>query len=796
VSAYLEYRSPRARKARANRILSKTAVRVLLWLTVLGGALTGAVAVIVLPYISGFCFAVAIISLLYIQWTRGELARLNEKVDANSQKVDQLLDSAILAGLPEQVSAWAVWKAIEKQPGRYFFANRFGLPGELFENMLSKEVGSDTKVWQKAESLRAQNGATYYTQEIIMASLVASLPDYESLLQRGGLTYADIVLGVRWMSTLEEKRQLAKNNKNYGGIARDWTYGYTPTLEHFGHSISKEIEQYGFFEDTAFHEDTLASMVRYIGNNVTGLVLLGEPGIGKTTTVYAFAERILEAHAPKYVRYQQVVMIDASVIITRANRPGQVEQIVTQLFNEAARAKNIILFFDNAELFFKDDVGSVNIANLLTQVVGGSVRIIFAMTPKDWQELQVSQPQVASKVQALHIAEPDKQHAKEILQNQVIFLEAKHGVLYSYAAIREAYELAKRYEDSLAMPGAALKVLEGAVAYADKKYISSETIRRSLEASRGVKLQTAAAAEATNLLELETQLAKHVVSQKRAIKVIADALRRSRSGVGSNKKPVGTFLFAGPTGVGKTELTKALARVYYRDEASIVRVDMNQFVSPDDVQRLVSAENVGDQLSFLGQVRARPFSVVLLDELEKAHPSVLSLLLQMLDEGFMKDSNNKQVSFADCIIIATSNVGADKVRKMVQDGTVHAVNAAQEFTQHLIETHVFTPEFLNRFDEILLFEPLTEQDLLQVVAIIISQINVTLATKQITIAVDEDAKKWLIKKGYDPALGARSIRRMAQKYIENSIAKKILSGIVSQGATVQLTITDFEAEDA
>jgi len=297
------------------------------------------------------------------------------------------------------------------------------------------------------------------------------------------------------------------------------------------------------------------------------------------------------------------------------------------------------------------------------------------------------------------------------------------------------------------------------------------------------------------LLNLEDNLSRYVISQKRAIRVVSDALRRSRSGVGSTERPVGTFLFLGPTGVGKTELTKALARVYFGDESSIVRVDMNQFVEPADVNRLISVENQGDQLSFLGQIKKQPFSVVLLDEIEKAHSSVLGLLLQMLDEGVMKDSNNKAVSFKDAIIIATSNAGANDIRAMVTSGEINRPEAEEKIVEKLINDRIFTPEFVNRYDEVVLFEPLTPDDLVQVVGIIIGSINKTLEPKKIQVSVDDIAKNWLIDKGYDPMLGARPMRRMAQRYIENIVAKRVLMGSVASGGTVNLTVADFESQD-
>ena len=283
---------------------------------------------------------------------------------------------------------------------------------------------------------------------------------------------------------------------------------------------------------------------------------------------------------------------------------------------------------------------------------------------------------------------------------------------------------------------------------------------------------------------------KFVINQKRAVGVIANALRRSRSGVGNPERPVGTFLFLGPTGVGKTELSKALARVYFGSEQSLIRVDMNQYLQPSDAERLITPM-LGGQLGFLGQVRKAPFSVILLDEIEKAHPNVVNLLLQMLDEGVMRDADNKNVSFKDSIIIATSNAGADEIRKIIDAGKDLA-KEEKSFVEGLINRGSFAPEFLNRFDEVVLFRPLSPEELLQVIDLIIAGINKTLDAKKVKVTLSLEAKKWLVNKGYDSKLGARPMRRVVQRYVENILARKLLDQSTASGGEVHLDTVDFE----
>jgi ATP-dependent Clp protease ATP-binding subunit ClpA len=291
--------------------------------------------------------------------------------------------------------------------------------------------------------------------------------------------------------------------------------------------------------------------------------------------------------------------------------------------------------------------------------------------------------------------------------------------------------------------------------------------------------------ERDTLLNLESLIHQRMIGQERAVSVVSDALRRARSGVRNQNRPVGTFLFLGPTGVGKTELAKSLAAVYFGGEQNIIRLDMNEFVSPDDVARLI-ADGADDPGSLTAQVMKQPFSVVLLDEIEKAHSSVLTTLLQLLDEGILRDVRGREISFRDTVVIATSNAGSDRIQEYIHRG--YSLQQFEEtFVSELISSHIFHPEFLNRFDEMVVFGPLDKQQLLQVVDLILMSVNKNLAEQKITVTVSPEAKEYLVEAGYDPRLGARPMRRVVQRAVENTVAKLLLSNEVSPGGTIEIT---------
>jgi ATP-dependent Clp protease ATP-binding subunit ClpA len=281
-----------------------------------------------------------------------------------------------------------------------------------------------------------------------------------------------------------------------------------------------------------------------------------------------------------------------------------------------------------------------------------------------------------------------------------------------------------------------------------------------------------------------------MINQTRAVTVVSDALRRARAGVRNQDRPIGTFLFVGPTGVGKTELAKALADIYFGGEDHLIRLDMNEYVTNDDVKRLIADGSV-DSTSLTAQIMKQPFSVILLDEIEKAHPNVVTTFLQVLDEGILRDSKNKEVSFRDSIIIATSNAGADRIRENIERG-LDVEKFEAQFIDELISSNQFKPEFLNRFDEIVMFKPLNRKELVQVVDLILVDINKTLALQKVTVSVSDEAKQYLVDAAYDPRLGARPMRRIVQRAVENTVAKQVLSGVVEAGGTVEISLEQVQ----
>jgi ATP-dependent Clp protease ATP-binding subunit ClpC len=477
------------------------------------------------------------------------------------------------------------------------------------------------------------------------------------------------------------------------------------------------------------------------------------------------------------------------MILSRAKGSGEIEHTLMTIMGEASHAGHIILFFDDAQLFFHEGLGSFDITQVLLPVLQDSnLQLIFAMSPNDFQSLKANQSAFAAKLTPVVLAEPDEQSVMRVLEDTTLGMEYKRGVLITYDALRETYRLSGRYEQEMSFPGKAIQLLEEALPYANNGLVTAESIQQAIEQTRGVKAGSAAPVEADELLNLEDEIHKRMINQDRAVSVVASALRRTRAGVANPKRPIGSFLFLGPTGVGKTELAKSIAATYFKNESNIIRLDMSEYQQADDVKRLLAGST--DNTSLIMSVRERPFSVVLLDEIEKAHTNILNLLLQLLDEGQLTDIDGRAASFKDCIIIVTSNAGSQEIREHIARGE-ELETFESAFIDQLISSNQFKPELLNRFDEIVLFRPLNESELAQVVGLMMQEVNQTLSNQKIVIQLTDAAVAKIVAAGYDARLGARPMRRVLQHAVEDPVANEILSGQIKPGDRVNIDGPDL-----
>lgn len=791
-------KSARARKARLAVILDKTWVRALLGLgsfTAFGLWLFG-VYYLHLP-LAHLLLIPAAYCLSLILWHSGELRVLPAEATEN-QTIDLILERKLLGMLKDPVTPQQLAELVMKIPGGIFFSNRYAISLDFLKNLSSADANDTSQIWSYALQLAHEQNQQEVSAAAITAALIFNIPNYNFYLAQLELDGDDITEGLRWYSHIDGVFRHVKDKKRSGGLGRDLSFGWAPQLNRVGSNISQRIAGNGILHrEIEGHEEVLQQVMHLLAQpGRRNAALVGEVGVGKTTLVHALAQRLLIS--PKKIspelRYRQIIELDAASLISRARGRGELEELLIRLFNEAIHAKNIIIFLDEAQLFLQDGTGSVDLSSILLPVLeGGALQIILAISDQEWLRISQVNPGLAQLMNRVVVSPLDKTDTLKVVEDHILLLEGRNPVIYMHQALSESYKLAERFIRDQAFPGKAIRLLEAAAGFPEQQhFITARSVQQAVEKSFDVKVQTASTSEERDtLLNLEGRIHERMINQTRAVQVVSDALRRARAGVSNQNKPIGTFLFLGPTGVGKTELSKALAAIYFGGEDRLVRVDLNEYSLGSDVSRLleVGSQNTN---SLTAQIAKQPFSVVLLDEIEKAHPNVLNVLLQLLDEGMLRDSQNKPVSFRDAIVIATSNAGADKIRAHIEAGEALEQFETQ-FIDELINSNIFRPEFLNRFDETVLFRPLTVEELKQVVDLIVQGINKTLAAQKVSVSLTDSAKQFLAQTGYDPRLGARPLRRVTQRSIENIMAQKLLSGSVNPGSTIELDAPELQA---
>lgn len=788
------YNSKRAKTARFGHVFRKYArfivIFILLTMLIGGGYL------LVLSYSFGW-FVLGCASIPFVIYLWGEDELIHVPPLKNPKTVDGLFASEILGRMKSQnIDLKELGALSTKVASSQFFLVRFSISPNMVVSM-AESLGNVTleQVFEEADNLRKKYLRSEITGAMIMVAIILLHPSKEGILANVHITTDDLIAGFDWYYNIDKLIEEANKPKKTGGLARDWAFGYIPTLSMFGTNISDVGHQMMISTDFPSRSEIVDKMIDILSSNGTqNVALIGGHGSGKTAIVQSFADRLLDGNnkVPQNLKYHQVYVLDASRLISAASSRSNLETLIRRILIEANRAKNIILCLDNAQVFFEESAGTIDISNSIEQILEtGAVRLILTMDEQKFLKISQNKPSLTNSLNRIKVAPTNFDDTMRILEDDIISIEYKRNITYTYQALKRSYDLASRYIYDIVMPGQASKLLKEAANYAVNQVVSEESIIKTVESTMNVKVGNASfVEEKEKLLHLEELIHQRMINQTKAVSAVANAIRRARSGVRNQNRPIGTFLFLGPTGVGKTELAKALSEIYFNGENNLIRIDLNEYVMAEDVNRLIAsgAENPN---SLTAQVMKNPFSVILLDEIEKAHPNVLTTLLQLLDEGILRDFNNREISFRDSIVIATSNAMADRIREYIERG-YNLDQFEDKFVSELISNGDFKTEFLNRFDEIVIFRPLNQGELRQVIDLILKGVNKTLAPQHLSIEVDDDAKDFLVEKGYDPRLGARPMRRIVQKSVENIIAKKMLANEAAPGSTLRITLEEVE----
>lgn len=604
--------------------------------------------------------------------------------------------------------------------------------------------------------------------------------------------------GERYQKIQEEKRFWDWSHlRRAPRIGKHWKYAYTPHLDRYVTDLSE-----GDFSNYRDHEsigrESLLEMLALTLSRPTesSAILIGDPGIGKRSLIHILAKHIREnTYTDQAIGDARIVFFDLGQLISDGRSQGiDPKSLLRDALNQAVYAGNIILVIENIELYL-DPTSDLAMAEVLHEYLPyPTCRIIGLMTSEAYHTIGQHQIPALKYFEAIQVPEPNQEAVLSILLDIFRSLESKRPV-FTIQALHKIYDSAERYNWERPFPERAIDLAQEVLVYWEKHpdlpFITHATVEDFLEAKSGIPMGEATQEEKEKLLNLETLLHERVIGQKEAIKQIAEAFRKVRAGLGNDKKPIGSFLFLGPTGVGKTETAKALAAVYFGDEERMVRLDMSEFQTPQSIAELIgSAElNVKGRMTTL--IQEHPYSILLLDELEKAYPRALDLFLQILDEGFVTDGFGHKVNFRNTIVIATSNAGASFIHEMTSNGQSLS-DIEDELIDKIIAEGLFRPEFLNRFDGVILFQSLTNEEMEEVTKLKLEAFAAKLyREKKITMNFTPGAIRTIIERGYKPEFGARSINRYIADTVEDATVKRVLEGNLTDGAVVTFTEADI-----
>src|SRR5207302_1378522 len=691
-------------------------------------------------------------------------------------------------------------------------------------------------------------GASYVGPEHVLLGLAR---DDESqagqLLQRFGVSHTRL-------------RGAVIRGVEAGGGARETSK--TPTLDQYGRDLT-DLAREGKLDPVIGRADEIEQTIEILSRRTkNNPALIGDPGVGKTAIVEGIAQRIVNDEVPETLTGRRVVQLDLAGMVAGSKYRGEFEERLKKVIDEITENEGqIILFVDELHTLVGagSAEGTMDAGNMLKPALArGELHVIGATTLDEYRKDVEGDPALERRFQPVLVREPTVDETIEILHGLKDRYEAFHRVRISDEAIVAAAELSDRYVRDRFLPDKAIDLIDQAGARVRLRTKTKDDETRSLEEdlrrlarerdqattaedydragalrdefdnrqgeleerrrgrqrapevkaediaeivsrATGIPISQLTAEERERLLRLEQQLHERIVGQEEAVDAVAEAIRRSRAGLGDPNRPVGSFLFLGPTGVGKTELARALAEVMFGDESLMLRFDMSEFQERHTVSRLVGAppgyvgyEEAGQLTE---QVRRRPYSVLLFDEIEKAHPDVFNILLQILDDGRLTDAQGRTVDFKHAVVIMTSNLGADRIQQFARQGGDFD-QLKEELMQVLRQS--FRPEFINRIDEIIVFRALDDQQLAEITRLLLDKLARRLRAQRIEVEFTEDAVALLAREGYDPEFGARPLRRTIQRLVENELSRLVLGGRLQPGDRVAVDVVEgdlqFEVE--
>ncbi len=586
-----------------------------------------------------------------------------------------------------------------------------------------------------------------------------------------------------WESYQRQRRLSRYKPKN--SMNKSMTAVATPYLDKFGYDLTLAAK-YGNLEICVGREKEIEEVFRVVEAGNDSVVLVGFPGVGKTTIIQGIAQLMVTEDVPDSLRDKRMVSLSLPRLVAGAGSPGMLEERILRIHHEMIRAGNVILVIENIHDIYGINTQSgegLDLSEVMADLIADNRFLVLTTSNPNDYRTSIAGKALGNKLQKIEVNETNPEQTMAVLIAKVNFYEYKYKVFFSLGALQKAIELSNRFMHEYYLPEKAIKILEEVAVYVlkqkgEKSLIASEDVAKLVSQKINIPLTKITQDESTKLLNLEEEIHQYIINQAEAVRAVASALRRARTELRDEKRPIVNLLFLGPTGVGKTELAKTVALTYFGSTNDMVRLDMSEYQNKDSVGRLIGTEQNTTGGLLTESIKQNPFAVLLLDEIEKAHSDILNIFLQVMDDGRLTDWSGQVIDFTNVIIIATSNAGSQFIQDQLRAGTQVAVIKEMLLVEKLKE--VFRPEFLNRFDNIVVFTPLTEDHILEIAKLMIKKSQNRLLQKGIHLEVTPTALAELAQSGFDPLFGARPMRRVIQEQIDDALAKYLLSGKISR----------------
>jgi ATP-dependent Clp protease ATP-binding subunit ClpC len=646
------------------------------------------------------------------------------------------------------------------------------------------------------------------TEHILMALLQEEDSLAIKILERSGIDIHLLVKSIKEYIGIEDSIEPKLGYRDYEENKKDKPK--IPTLEKYSINLNEYAKE-NKIDPLIGRDKEIQRIIQVLSRRTkNNPVLIGDPGVGKTAIIEGLAVKIESKDVPESLIEKTIYNLDISGMLAGAKYRGEFEERIKKVIDEVITCNEIILFIDEMHTIVGAGAtgeNSMDASNILKPILSrGDIQIIGATTIDEYRKNIEKDTALERRLQPIMVEEPTKEEAIKILKGLKPKYEKHHGVKISDEAIKAVVDLSSRYITDRYLPDKAVDIMDESASRVRMNKFKSQKGSKVVDINivlevvglwTGIPISKIVKSECDKLLGLEELLHNRVIGQDEAIKVISKAIRRSRAGIKDPKRPIGSFLFLGPTGVGKTELCKALAEAHFGDENQIVRIDMSEYMEKHSVSRLIGSppgyigHDDGGQLT--ERVRRHPYSVVLFDEIEKAHEDVFNILLQILDEGRLTDSKGRTVDFKNTIIIMTSNLGATSInkQKIVGFSSDYNENKIEESNYNDMRNKImeevklkFRPEFINRIDDIIVFHKLNLSNLYDIVKIMTKQLINRLKQINIELEIGEDVVGFIAKYGVDLEYGARPLKRAIQKELEDSLSEDILSGNIKKGDSI------------